>query len=350
MPFWPFKREVRGGAYTDGLIAQILAQSGSEAVSVAAVGALESVSGIVSRAFSVAAVEAPDGILECLTPATLGGIGRALIRQGECVLSIGVKGPGLVLYPASSWDITGGHEKSTWRYRVTVSGPSSLSTQRAVMSDGVVHCMYSFDHSRPWVGVSALTSAALTGKLSASTLAALSDESGSMMGFMLPVPKDGGSDTLNMLRADLRQSKGKTHLVESMNTGWAADAQGSRPLQDWVRRRYGPEPPEALVSLQDLASREVLQAFGVSPSLFDTKAGAASREAYRQLLHGFIAPLGKLVEEELRAKLDPSVRLNFDSLFAADLQGRARAFQSLVGGGMDITKAAALSGLMAADE
>ena len=37
--------------------------------------------------------------------------------------------------------------------------------------------------------------------------------------------------------------------------------------------------------------------------------------------------------------------LNFDALFAADLSGRARAFQSMVGGGMDVAKAAALSGL-----
>ena len=34
----------------------------------------------------------------------------------------------------------------------------------------------------------------------------------------------------------------------------------------------------------------------------------------------------------------------------ADLQGRARAFQSLVGGGMAVEKAAALSGLLQPDE
>lgn len=31
---------------------------------------------------------------------------------------------------------------------------------------------------------------------------------------------------------------------------------------------------------------------------------------------------------------------------ASDISGRARAFQSMVGGGMDVTKAATLSGLM----
>jgi hypothetical protein len=36
-------------------------------------------------------------------------------------------------------------------------------------------------------------------------------------------------------------------------------------------------------------------------------------------------------------------------MFASDLSGRARAFQSMVGGGMDVSKAAALAGLMDAD-
>lgn len=43
------------------------------------------------------------------------------------------------------------------------------------------------------------------------------------------------------------------------------------------------------------------------------------------------------------------VSFSFDRLFASDLQGRARAFQSMVGGGMDPGKAAGLAGLMEAE-
>ena len=64
------------------------------------------------------------------------------------------------------------------------------------------------------------------------------------------------------------------------------------------------------------------------------------------MMHSTIQPLGKLVSAELSMKLDADVRLSFDGLFAADLSGRARAFQSMVGGGMDVTKAAGLAGLM----
>ena len=45
----------------------------------------------------------------------------------------------------------------------------------------------------------------------------------------------------------------------------------------------------------------------------------------------------------------PDFSMNFDKLFASDLSGRARAFGSMVQGGMDVTKAATLAGLMEQD-
>ena len=50
---------------------------------------------------------------------------------------------------------------------------------------------------------------------------------------------------------------------------------------------------------------------------------------------------------ELALKLDmPGLALRFDDLYASDLSGRARAFQSMIGGGLPIEQAAALSGLV----
>ena len=61
-------------------------------------------------------------------------------------------------------------------------------------------------------------------------------------------------------------------------------------------------------------------------------------------------PLAGVVAVELARKLGTSsLALSFDRLFASDLSGRARAFQSLVGGGMATDKAAALAGLMEAE-
>ena len=74
--------------------------------------------------------------------------------------------------------------------------------------------------------------------------------------------------------------------------------------------------------------------------------GLAQRGSYRRFLHVTIVPLSRIVAAELSAKLDGEVTLSFDRLFAGDLSGRARAFQSLVGGGMAVERAAGLAGLM----
>ena len=56
--------------------------------------------------------------------------------------------------------------------------------------------------------------------------------------------------------------------------------------------------------------------------------------------------MGRMVSAELSSKLDLPVTFDWSGLMAGDISGRARAFQSLVKGGMDVEKAASLSGLM----
>ena len=87
--------------------------------------------------------------------------------------------------------------------------------------------------------------------------------------------------------------------------------------------------------------------FRVSPALFDPRAAAAARESWRQLLFGVVAPLARIVSHELTVKLEADVTLTFEELRGSDLAGRARALQSMVGGGMALERAATLAGLMA---
>ena len=96
---------------------------------------------------------------------------------------------------------------------------------------------------------------------------------------------------------------------------------------------------------------EVLAACGVPPELVSGGDGTSLREAYRRLLHATIAPLGRIVERELRDKVNPGISLSFDSLFAADIQGRAWAWRSLVGNEaqMDPAIAARLLGMEPTD-
>ena len=55
-------------------------------------------------------------------------------------------------------------------------------------------------------------------------------------------------------------------------------------------------------------------------------------------------PVGHIVAEELTAKLGVSVDLDWHRLAASDVQGRARAFSSLTGGGMSVKDAAEATG------
>ena len=93
-----------------------------------------------------------------------------------------------------------------------------------------------------------------------------------------------------------------------------------------------------------------MAACGLNPALFDLGTGTGSRESYRQALFSVISPLGKLVESELRDRLETDIKITWGELRASDVAGRARAFASLVQGGMDIVAAAAASGVLISDE
>ena len=350
---WPFKQqnETRDSSFTDSLIAQIVSQaSGGTLAKPAATGALEASASIIARCFSAAVVSGPDRYREALGPSILSMIGRSLIRQGEIVFAMEIRDGRLVLLPAASWDVSGDVDPASWRYRITIGGPSRTTTLDPVASEGMVHIRLQVDPDQPWRGVSPLSSAALAGRLSAETVMALADEASGPRGMLLPIPTDGNDPTTTALKSDLKTLRGRVALVESTSSGWAADGAAQRPKGDWESRRMGAAPGAALIAQAEMASREVYSACGIPLSVVTEAEGTGQREGYRRLMHSTIAPLGRIVSEELSAKFETDISLSFESLFSADLAGRARAFQSLVGGGMDVAKAAGLAGLMQAED
>ena len=113
-----------------------------------------------------------------------------------------------------------------------------------------------------------------------------------------------------------------------------------------MERRFGANPPDALVKLHERAFDEIVGACGLMGLFSPRTDGTGRREAYRQSLHSVVAPLGRLVAAELTRKLETPIRLDWQELRAGDISGRARAFQSLVGGGMAMQDAAAASGVL----
>ena len=202
------------------------------------------------------------------------------------------------------------------------------------------HFRYAPDAAKPWCGNSPLEVAALAGRLSAETVNQLADESSGPVGRLLGIPKDGDDDTVTALKTDIKNARGRVALLESGD--W--DESGSGEV-DFASKRFGAEPPAALVELLEASSREIWAAVGFNSALFGGAQAAAVREAWRLALFGVLSPLGRLVQTELRGKLG-DVTLDWSELRASDLSGRARAFQSMVGGGMDVSQAAGLAGLM----
>ena len=343
MKFWPFEK--RESSYTDAIITAILANAtGKSLATPAATSALEACAGTTGRGFAAAEVSGGHSITQALTPAVLSLIGRELIRTGEAVFMLDTN-TGLKLLPAQSWDVDGDPDPDSWEYNLTLGGPSRTFTHNHVPAAGVLHFRYAVDPSRPWRGNSPLQVATLAGKLSAETVRALGDESSGPVGRLLGIPSDGGDATVTGLKQDIANARGRTAMIEIGDWGNA----GGDAKVDLQSKRFGAEPPASLVDLVDVSSREIYAACGFNGALWGGSS-SGTREAWRLALFGVLAPLGRLVESELQEKLEDTVTLSWQELRASDLSGRARAMQSMVGGGMALADAVAVAGLMVEED
>ena len=346
---WPFGNnlEMRAeSSYTDTLIGLLVGRAQGKSLSTpTATAALEACAGTVGRGFAASEVTGPDSLTRALTPGVLEMIGRSLIRRGELVLLIDSSSGMLRLIPAETHDIEGGPDPSTWEYTLTLGGPSKTVTHDFVPSASVLHFKYACDPSTPWRGNGPIAVANLAGRLSAETVRALAEESSGPVGRLLGVPVDGEDATVQALKSDIAMAKGKVALLEAGDWGNA----GGDAKVDLKTERFGAEPPASLVELVDVSSREIYAACGFNAALWGGSQAASVREAWRLALFGVLSPLGRLVESEMKAKLDDDVSLTWTELRASDLSGRARAFQSMVGGGMPVDQAVAVAGLMVED-
>lgn len=352
---WPWRKVERrqtadpaaggGGSYTDAIVTAILdvAKGGPGKASPLGTAALEGCAALYAAAFASARVAGDSGLV---TAPVLAAVGRDLVRHGEAVFVIYSRPEAMAdvqLLRASSWDVTGGIDPGTWRYQVTINGPSGSWTRRLPASS-VIHATYATTSDRPWTGVAPLEWASGTGKLLAAVEQVLSDESSGTRGYLLPVPADGQDAEIDQLKADLGGLAGGTSLVETTAAGWGAGG-ADAPRADWQPRRIGPAFPMPVVQLRGDVERCIAAAAGVPVSLLaGSGAEATAREGWRRFLFGTIAPAAKLLSDELTRKLERPVSLSFDELRASDLQGRARAFKSMVDGGLPMERAAALAG------
>ena len=343
------RQAAKGGDYTDAVVRAIQAQAASLA-DTAGTAAVEAAAGALSRAFAAAEVSAPAWARPAIGPEFLGQIGRELVRSGQSMHVISVSELGeLALLPASSWDFQGeGPQPAGWTVQAVVNGPSEAVTLYRPWAS-VIFCKWGNLTGRAFAGRGPLSWAHTSARLQSETERSLADEAGGPVAQLVAVPQDGGDggddDPLAELKADLKTARGRALLLETTAAGWG-EGRSAAPMRDWRPERLGPEPPAAMEAVMGRAFLEVLGACGVPPGLFLEVDGTAQRESYRRFFSLTVEPLAGLLAAELSAKLEAEIGLSFKGRFAADLAGRARAFQSMVGSGMDLAKAAGLAGLM----
>ena len=344
---WPWQSRLETRAsYTDSIVAALISDATGTATKTAtATAALESCAALYAAAFARARIEPA---VPALTPAVLALIARDLIRRGESVHLIDVAG-GLNLRPVGSWDVRGDHRPETWMIRCDLFGPSGNVT-RFVSHSAVVHCRYSIDPARPWLGVGPLQWAGATASLAGRIEGGLASEAGASPAQLLPVPQDGGDgggdDPLASLKGDVAAAKGRVVLVETTQGGFGT-GQAAAPRHDWQQQRIGADWPDVLRATREDVFQHVATACNVPPVLLDKGAeGTSQREGLRRFAHLGLEPLGEIVAGELRDKLDmPGLALDFKSLMASDLAGKARAIKGLVDAGVGLEQAIMIAGL-----
>ena len=234
---------------------------------------------------------------------------------------------GVMLTPAGSWDVAGDADPRTWWYRADAFGPSG-NTTRTVPYSQVLHFRNAIDPARPWAGLSPLAVARLSGRLHAEVEGALADEASGPRGNLIAMPPfehdpedDTAPDATATLRATIAGLKGRVALVEA---GTGGRDEVDRPRQDYVPRRIGADPPDAMASLRSDTASAIMSACGIPPSLFEAGAdGTSQREAIRRFFAGTVKPMSRKIEQELSSKLDAEIRLRFEAAAFADYVGRA---------------------------
>ena len=334
-------------SFTDAFVGALFAQATGEA-RVAATAAREVCAGLYERAFASARVEPETPETRALTVDALGMIGRAFITAGECVFAIDADpADGVVsLSPSSGWDVRGTVEPASWQYKADFAGPD-MTVTRILSGDSVLHFRYAVEAARPWKGLSPLALSNTTQKIDEGISQQLADESQRSSGYVGTVPVGLKSENFEALKTTIPKMRGKMALLEA-GGNWDPLTQGGRPGMDITR--VGADPPPSILSIWQFSTSLVLASCGVPIELLQLADGTGNRESFRRFLVSTIQPCARRVEAELSDKFDMAVKLDFSGVQAADVAGRARAYQSMRLAGMKPQKAERLAGLMVEEE
>ena len=282
--------------------------------------------GLWERAIASASIVGGGMALAAVSPAVLALAGRMLATRGNAVFLIEADpGSGISLHPVASWDPRGGYRPESRRYYCTLSGPQGTVT-RNVHGAAVLHFKTGASEAEWWRGRGPLYRARATAALAARVEKQMTDETRIPVARLIPigagVPIDTATDnpaspTIEAIK------KGGIALIQGPAAGAGFE---QTPASRFQPQRQGAHPAETMPTLRSDVGQEICAAFGVPPALVaEGSDGTAQRESWRRFWLGTVAPLGRMIEAELRLKLDPLATVAFEALAAADEDGRSRA-------------------------
>ena len=334
----PQEGERAAGGYTDLRVGELERIAGGVQGAETLAAAQASVSWW-ERSCAALMVEDGNDYTASLTPHLLAIAARSLAVYGNSVFVIDAIPGGVVLLPASSYDVTGGPDPATWSYRCDLVG-STRTEVRRVSSAGVLHFRVGQDRSEAWYGIAPLRRSSLTAILARRLEVALADECTVPITRLLGMAGQKPGAERVMAALDHRAGTAGLSVYQGPENG--------RP------NRVGPEPTENEVTLREQIAHQVYALFGISPLLFSTDAdGQSLREAKRLFLSTTLRGLVSMIEAELAMKLmAPGVRLSMGAMFITDeetmalsVSRRSSAFAKLIAGGVESERALKLAGL-----
>ena len=280
-----------------------------------------------------------------LTPELLAMTAREMLAKGNAVFEMlrGARAGGLTLLAVPAFEVSGGLLPSQWQYALKWLDQNENEIVRTAASDSVIHVRYGATALAPWYGQSPLVAAGMDAKVLANIVNKLGDDASTPVAHMIPMPDGATVAQRQGVAKDIRDARGRVIVPETTRAGIGQGA-AAAPQRDFESSRVGPDPSANALALQDSAAMAVLRALGIPPGLY-SGSGGASREAYRQFYAVTANPLAKLIEAELRVKLNlPELAISLDDLAAIDITAKSRAVGTLVQAGVPLPLAVQMAG------
>ena len=329
--------------YTDATLQELTDETGKPSAS--ATAAVQFALGLTSRAFMVAEVMPRTPDTAQLTPELLAMTAREMLAKGNAVFEMlrGARAGGLTLLAVPGFEISGGILPSQWQYALKWLDQNEDELTRTAGPDSVIHVRYGAMALAPWYGQSPLVAAGMDARVLANIVNKLGDDAATPVAHMIPMPDGATVAQRQGVARDIRDARGRVIVPETTRAGIGQGA-AAAPQRDFESSRVGPDPSANALALQDSAAMAVLRALGIPPGLY-SGSGGASREAYRQFYAVTVNPLAKLIEAELRVKLNlPELAISLDDLAAIDITAKSRAVGTLVQAGVPLPMAVQMAG------